>query len=253
MRNLVTLCLLLLLQASALAQSIKSDAETRYILTGIDGYEIVGDVFLVPEESKPKLRAVGLVTIDSEASIVLVEASDANRKPVEVQRLAETKSYVVVGTGKVWIDVTAVDFEKQIFERDTFQIVIGKDPVPEDPEDPTPPPGDLQDLLRISKEAAAAVNDPTTAAGLAASIRAAVTAIDDQCARGTCPGLAQAKASVVQAIEQRLLMRQGASRNADWVNGWRVPVNLALQALNTSTVPSYLAAMRAVATGLEGR
>ena len=133
--------LLILLCPSVLYGQIQSSAETKYILSGIDGYENIGDLLLVPSHSKPTLKAVGLVTIDSPASMITVKASTEKRVPVEVKKVS-TDRFLVLGLGKIWINVTAIDFDTKLFEQTEFIIDIGIDPVPPtpDPDPPTPDP-----------------------------------------------------------------------------------------------------------------
>lgn len=129
--------LLALLCPSILYGQIQSSAETKYILSGIDGYETVADMLLVPSHSKPTLKAVGLVTIDSPASMISVKASTAQRAPVEVKKVSADR-FLILGTGKVWINVTAIDFDTKLFEQSEFIINIDS-PTP-DPDPPTPDP-----------------------------------------------------------------------------------------------------------------
>lgn len=128
------------------------------------------------------------------------------------------------------------------------------DPVPDQPEEPeqpgpTPVPG-LEQLEKLSAERSAALADPETAKGLAEIIRNTDRAIEQMCAGGQCPGLSATKAMMVAAIEQRLAARRGASLQVNWLDGWRVPVNEAINRLNAADVPTYRAMMRAVAAGL---
>ena len=124
------------------------------------------------------------------------------------------------------------------------------EPEPEEPEEPTPPPSDLEKLRKLSKESAARLADTTTARGLSATIQAKATEIAAMCDAGQCPTLDGAKRLMVAAIENRLLARTGNSRNVNWADGWRVPINEGLKATNTTTVANYLTAMRAIAVGL---
>jgi hypothetical protein len=123
---------------------IQSSAETRFILSGIDGYEQVAGIVLVPAESRPVLKAVGVVTIDVEASMISVKASNAKREPVDVQKIDAVK-FLILGQGKIWIDVTCIDFDRQFFDQKQFTVDIGVDPTPapdnpDDPDDPEPNP-----------------------------------------------------------------------------------------------------------------
>ena len=124
------------------------------------------------------------------------------------------------------------------------------DPDPEEPEEPTPTPGLFENLRKVSQESATTLKDSVTALGLSDTIRAKADEIEAMCERNQCPTLDGAKRMMVSAIENRLLSRSGFSRNINWAEGWRVPINTALRASNTSTVANYLAAMRAIAAGL---
>ena len=121
--------------------------------------------------------------------------------------------------------------------------------MPDDP-DPEPTPGEFAELVKLSQRLAERLKDADTAEALAAAIRSTADALDAQCERGQCPGAASVKSSMVAAIEQTLLMRRGPSQRVNWLDGWRRPINDALIAEQLTTVPRYVAAMRAVALGL---
>jgi hypothetical protein len=123
-------------------------------------------------------------------------------------------------------------------------------PIPDpEPEQPTPVPG-LEQIEKLSRESAARLADADTAKGLADAIMATERAIDAMCKSGQCPGLAATKAMMVAAIERRLSERRGRSLSVNWLDGWRKPINEAINRLNAVDVPSYRAIMRAVAVGL---
>lgn len=122
------------------------------------------------------------------------------------------------------------------------------DPVPDDPT-PTPVPV-LEQLEKISRDSATGLNDSATAIGLAQAIMAVEAQMEQMCSSGQCPGLGTAKAMMVAAIERRLLAREGVSRNVNWLDGWRKPINEAISKVQANDVPTYRAVMRAVASGL---
>lgn len=135
----------------------------------------------------------------------------------------------------------------------THTVRIGEvaEPVPDpEPDRPTPPPSNLEELRILSKESAAKLADQTTARGLSDTIQSKASEIAAMCENGQCPTLDGAKRLMVIAIENRLLARTGLSRNVNWADGWRVPINAGLRRLDTQTVAAYLTAMRAVAVGL---
>lgn len=124
------------------------------------------------------------------------------------------------------------------------------EPEPIPSPEPTPPPANMQELVKISRDAAAKLNDAPTARAIATAIQQAATDIESGCKSGMCPGIDLAKSKMVKAIELALLARTGNSRNVDWMNGWRVPINAAVVRLGLNDVPSYVTAMRAIAVGL---
>ena len=131
----------------------------------------------------------------------------------------------------------------------THTVTIGgtTEPDPTDPPDvPTPAP----ELEKLSFESASRLADATTARGLADAIMAVDSQIESLCSAGQCPTVSTAQSMMVNAIERRLLARTGASRNVDWLNGWRKPVNDALGKLTAVDLVKYRAAMRSVAAGL---
>ncbi|TWU22471.1 hypothetical protein Pla52o_35270 [Novipirellula galeiformis] len=110
-------------------------------------------------------------------------------------------------------------------------------PDPSDPDGPTnPDPPANSQLREISRDAAAKLNDPTTASALAAAISAVNL--------GTLDAM---KADAQAAIESALLERKGASRDADWLSTWRRPINDGIKA---TTPGGFLADLQAIASGL---
>lgn len=143
------------------------------------------------------------------------------------------------------------DSEKPIDVATHVIVIAGTDLIPDpDPDKPVPTPGDYDSLRVVSRDSASALSDTVTAKGLAETIRAQASEIERLCVQNRCPTLDGAKRMMVAAIESRLLMRTGDSRNVNWADGWRVPVNRSLIAASTNTVENYLRAMKAVATGL---
>jgi hypothetical protein len=144
------------------------------------------------------------------------------------------------------------DDEQQPIAIATHTVRVGGavDPVPPEPEEPIPPSSDFEGLRSLSKESAARLADSATARGLSATIQSKATEIDAMCQAGQCPTLDGAKRMMVAAIENHLLARSGNSRNVNWADGWRVPINAELKRINTATVNDYLTAMRAIAVGL---
>lgn len=136
----------------------------------------------------------------------------------------------------------------------THTVVVGGpvDPGPGDPpEDPEPTPGAWEELRKLASARASALHDADTAEAIAAAIIVTDQAMERACQAGQCPGLASAKAQIVAAIESALARRRGASLRVDWAGRWRREINGYLESKNPADVPTYRAAMRAVAVGLE--
>lgn len=157
-RASISLLLLVLLASFAHGQ-VKSEASTRFVVQGVNNPQQVGDVLLVDPDSKPKLVPVGFVVVDA-AGMVTVKASDSKRNPVEVRRMDPTK-FLVLGQGRLWVDITVIDFETQFFDQKQFVLEVGEVPEPDEPDQPDNPepepvvPGDDFDNLgqRIDKQA----------------------------------------------------------------------------------------------------
>lgn len=131
--------ILLLLWASPAVAQIQSTVDTRKILTGVEGFQDFGEFLLVPSDSKPVLKSVGFVEVDNEAAIIRVSAETIKREPVPVRKLDRTH-FLIEAKGKIWLTITCVDFEKQIFDQIEKQIIIqGDDSQPDKPDEPDEP------------------------------------------------------------------------------------------------------------------
>lgn len=138
MKNLLAIGLLCF--AATCFGQVKSTVETRYSLSGIEGYQIVADQILVPQSSKPSLVPIGLLSVDSKASMIRVTATTKDRVPVQVKKVSPN-TFFVYGSGSIYTDVLCVDFDLKIFEQEQFVITIG-DTVPIPQPDPQPQPDD---------------------------------------------------------------------------------------------------------------
>ena len=126
-------------------------------------------------------------------------------------------------------------------------------PPPVDPDKPppvTPPsPTKWSNLQSISKSTADRMVDASTRSKLKASIAATVLDLEGRCAAGQCPTLDAAKDSVRKSIEQTLLARTGSSALIDWTQ-WRKANQAELDKLGVVDVVDYLAAAKAISSGL---
>lgn len=114
-------------------------------------------------------------------------------------------------------------------------------PSPPEPEPPAPPLPD-NEVAEASRRGVVALADPATANALKTALEAIVrnppTTIDRQ------------RSAVQDAIAGVLLARQGVSREKDWLNEWRIPVNAEID--KTVTDDNYIALIRQVIAGFDG-
>ncbi|XZE20850.1 hypothetical protein SH449x_000740 [Pirellulaceae bacterium SH449] len=123
------------------------------------------------------------------------------------------------------------------------------EPPPVDPVDPPPQTG-LEQLTKLSRDNSLRLNDAPTREMLAKSLQAVVNDINAKCAARQCPTLATAQRQVQMAIESTLLQRRGSSRDALWLDGWRIPNNSFMQTLKIESSSQYAATVQAIVNGL---
>lgn len=114
---------LLLLTSSALAQLQVDVGEatvmsTTKVVVTTELVNASGQVIdSVVETGEPSIPAMGkqtIVTVRTEAANVSIFADDINRDPVELTRVG--KFTWLIPPGKIWLDVRAIDFDKNIYE-----------------------------------------------------------------------------------------------------------------------------------------
>jgi hypothetical protein len=115
------------------------------------------------------------------------------------------------------------------------------DPPTPEPKPPTPPLPE-NEVADASRRGAVALSDSATASALRAALESIVknppTTIDRQ------------RSAVQDAIASVLLARQGVSREKDWLNEWRIPVNAAIDKVVTDE--TYISLIEQVIKGFEG-
>lgn len=163
MRFLASILTLLLLTGFSHAQQLgDSKLEVTYILEGIEGHKPLGKYISLPEKSKPKVRPVGLLTIDSKGKSLglKAETKDRDRVPIDlIESKGTNRTYIIVASGKVYIDLITYDPKSKLIEFDSKIITIGEekpddedpDPTPDD-EDPSVPDDDFDNIgQRVAK------------------------------------------------------------------------------------------------------
>lgn len=132
-----------LLAALAFGQ-IKTEPMVGYRLAGVEGFTVIGSTVMVPEGSKPSVQPCGVIVIDCDAKQITVKASNVKREPVKVEQVpvseGDNRKFLILGSGRVWVDITCIDFAREIFKTEEVVLKIpGPMPEPDDPE-PEPEP-----------------------------------------------------------------------------------------------------------------
>ena len=112
---------------------------------GIDQLiQIENEVYLRKAQQGIDLETVGLIRVQTEAENVSIEVEDIKRDPVPFEKIND-EYYRISQSGKFWIEVTAIDFTKNLYGKENRVLVVGQSPTPPPtppipPEPPTPPP-----------------------------------------------------------------------------------------------------------------
>ena len=139
MRGLI---LWLLLTGLGFAQM---DVQPGYVVSGLNGSKLVGDYIVVEKDSLPKLESVAVIKVRTEATNIIVKATNKDRNTIPVAKVDDT-TYVVIGSGKLWVRCVCIDFAKNIYQDDEAVIELGApapEPVPPKPDVPTPTPDNV--------------------------------------------------------------------------------------------------------------
>ena len=134
------LLIVLLLSTYSQAQVLEVTKQTA--LLNLQGVTALGDIVLADDVSKLEIREVARVKVNSDASTIIVEASTADRGILPLVTY-DANNYTVVGTGKIWISVLCLDFDKKLFFKETKTVELGKVTPPTPPEPPKPPVPDV--------------------------------------------------------------------------------------------------------------
>jgi hypothetical protein len=141
-----------------------------------------------------------------------------------------------------------VSFVRHIVEIKT-QVGQPKPDDPPKPEPPVPTPGKWNPLQEKSKATADTLNDNATRQRLKSAIASAILGMQSKCDAGECPSLVEAKTQILATIEAVLIGRVGQSALVDWTQ-WRRGNQAELDRLGIAGIQDYLAALKAIASGL---
>ncbi len=127
----------LCLSSAALGESVT--VESVLAVSGLVKPSTVGDLLVVDPQSKPVLVAIGLVRVNAPSGAqVKIRVEDAQRKRITSRELSPNV-FTIEQTGRFYVDVTIVDFDKKLFEQEMVEVVVGP-PAPPLPPGPSPPP-----------------------------------------------------------------------------------------------------------------
>lgn len=125
----------LVLLASTAYGQLDVSTQSAAMLVDVDKITQIDDIVLVPASGVIATKPVAVLTVKTEAGNVEVQASDIQRLPVESRQLSGGR-WLFERPGKYWVEVTAIDFAKNIYGRKTVVVEVGQGPNP-----PPPPPG----------------------------------------------------------------------------------------------------------------
>lgn len=139
----------LFLVSSCLGQ-VEVKSGTYYQIDGLGKVTQVGELTLVPAMPQITVKPVGVVRVETEAANIEVAISDAARVPYEAAKL-DAKTWIINKPGRWWVDVTAIDFEKNIYGRKSAVVDVGEAPGPGP--GPNPPPSPVPNEYGVGKVA----------------------------------------------------------------------------------------------------
>ncbi len=140
-----------LIIASACFAQVEVKSGTYYQLDGLGKVTQIGDLTLVAAPPVITVKPVGVVRVETEAANIEVSISDSARVPFEAVKL-DDKTWIINKPGRWWIDVTAIDFEKNIYGRKAAVIDVGESPGP-GPNPPPVPPSPIVNEYGVGKPA----------------------------------------------------------------------------------------------------
>jgi len=144
------LLLVVLLIGSATAAAQVADERLTILvaasntLTGVEKVKSYDEAGVIIFSGTPKIAACVVIKVTTEAANVSIEVSDKDRNPTPYKQL-DANTFYIDEPGKHWVDVTAIDFAKNIYVRKTAIAVVGPRPPPTpDDDDPKPPAPDQE-------------------------------------------------------------------------------------------------------------
>ena len=210
-------------------------------------YDAEGNPLQPAVRSEPELtegtetKVVG-IRATTEAAKVTAKASDVNRDPVKVINIG--RGLFILGdcpAGRVWVQVKAVDFDKQILVDDEI-VIASPTPAPDKPDDVDPDPGSGS-LADQVYHATKTQSDRQAALTIAKSYRSIA---------GRAAGLSAMSAEGMAAeLQRQLNSKLTDQQRRDW-SQWALQIQSILrkQGIGKSK-PKFIQAYIQVAKGIE--
>lgn len=211
---LVWLLLAVVTLADGPFQTQISVVETEAVTAKAASLEPMADRVAVFLTDPDPVKQLGLViTVKTDAKHIAVRATLVDStKQIRVAKRQNGDYYLFGQPAKYAITVIESDPEKGLSFSDIEAEITSREPTTPPPPPPPPPPPspDLEQLRATTKSAAAAINDPQTAAALGQAYLAAAAKMAGQTDLAVC------KAIAVAARRESLLARTGPSLRIDW-------------------------------------
>ena len=120
-----------------IAQGLEIDQRVSYLVKGIENARIFNKHIVVDKiGEKVEYEPVGFVRIRTAAANVEIEVTNIKREPVKYEEW-QPGLIVIRKSGKFWVEITAIDFAKNIYKKKTIVLEIGE--VPDTPDEPDKP------------------------------------------------------------------------------------------------------------------
>ena len=106
----------------AIAQ-LSVTSENMSQVVGLESAQQIGDLFFVDSATPVSKKAVVVVRAETDAANVSFEVSDSSRSPVPFDYIADG-TISISKTGKSWVEVVALDFDKNIYSKKVLVVVL---------------------------------------------------------------------------------------------------------------------------------
>ena len=136
----LALGLLLVGCGSAHAQTISVESiEKRCVIETGEGFVANGSLWMIPADAELKTVPAAVVKLSGLTGYqVSAQASNKAREMVSLRALGDS-TWLVSGATRAWLHVTAIDFDRKLFETAVIEVEISK-PKPEPKPEPEPKP-----------------------------------------------------------------------------------------------------------------